>query len=127
MKVYGFRIGACGIEFATREDREKALLAFTKGGCVAIQDFQGPKYTDSAAMFATYERMTEQPLNNCGQCRHTFAADACTDRTFPDKDYNGKFTEKDTHGYICDGCYAARIKDAEVAKARATLATVEAA
>lgn len=51
MKVYGFRIGHTGLEFSSREDRDKAMLVFTRASTVNIHVEPGPVYSDGADTF----------------------------------------------------------------------------
>ena len=69
MKVYGLRIGDVGIEFGLRDERDKAMMTFTKGTSVDICTYGGPRYKDGKGTFSTYERDTSQPQNNCGAWR----------------------------------------------------------
>lgn len=123
MKKYGLRIGSTGVEFSDRESREKAMLSFTKGSCIDISDSSGMRYKDSRGAFSTYERETEEQTMNCSKCEGSFSSEVCTQRTVPDANYSGKFTEESLNGatetkYLCDGCYAKIIVDFEVFRAR---------
>ena len=127
MKAYGLRIGGVGVEFSTREDREKALLMFCRGGCVAISDTEGVRYSDGDGTFATYERNTEKQLTNCSICKGVFPVETCSKRSFARKDWDSKFPEKDdsTTAFICDGCLAARVQEKKVHDAEKTLSAAE--
>jgi hypothetical protein len=123
MKKYGLRIGSTGVEFGSREDREKALLKFTKGSCVDINTSYGLRYKDSTGSFSTYERETEEQTTNCAVCTGMFSSETCTKRTVPEMDWNGKFkgVDKTEERVLCDACFAKRNKDFEVWKAKQVL------
>jgi hypothetical protein len=121
MRVYGLRIADTGIEFSLRDERDKALLTFTKGSSVEIRTYAGPRYADGKGAFSTYERDTNQPVNNCEACSQPHAAECCPKRTTPAKDYSGKFTGKEVEIFICDGCHAARLQDFKVFQAQKVL------
>jgi len=118
MKVYGLKIENTGVEFSTREDREKALVIFTKGSTVKIQTL-GIRYKEGEAPFGTYERETNEVLNNCYECNGVFSNDSCPKRYYPRKSYGGEW---ETHnGHICDGCFAAQEKAKKIDDAKQTL------
>jgi len=121
MKRYGLRIGDVGVEFTSKEERDKALLCFTKGGTVKITTSGGIRYTeDGDPAFGTYERESNEILANCEKCHGTFAADACTEREYPTKQsWNNKWDTRT--GFICDGCHAKAVQDHDLFEARARL------
>jgi len=126
MKVYGLRIGSVGIEFPSRDDRDKAILTFTRGSSVEINNGSGPRYRPGEESFATYERDDSQQISNCEDCRGQFLTETCSSRTVPSKTWEGKFTGMDTTATLCDGCYAKRLREKEVADAKKTVAAAEA-
>ena len=84
MKRYGLKIGDVGIEFPSREEREKALKAFTLGCDVKIC-VSGVKYRDGSGTFSVYERLSEEILVTCNGCKGVFGADVCPMRGYPHK------------------------------------------
>ena len=125
MKKYGLRIDATGLEFSSQQDREKALLKFTKCSCVEITDCAGARYSDSKGAFSTYERETEEQTTNCEQCRGQFSSETCTQRTVPYRNYDNEFQDKDKtdNKFLCDACNAKILKDFEIWKAKELLNT----
>lgn len=122
MKRYGLRIGTCGVEFASKDERDKALLAFTKGGTVRINTCAGLRYEDDGdPSFGTYERESQEVLANCTRCKGTFSVETCTEREYPSYASWRKEKWVDERGFICDGCFAKAVKDKEIADARARL------
>lgn len=122
--MYGLRIGDVGVEFSDRPTREKAILDFTKGCCVSITDYAGPRYGDSKGCFSTYERNTEEQTINCSKCKGQFSSETCTERSVPHTDYSGKFGDDDSteNKYLCDACYAKIMQEYEVFKAKKVIA-----
>lgn len=121
MKRYGLRIGDVGVEFASKDERDKALLCFTRGGTVRISSCGGVRYKEEGdPSFGTYERESNEVLTNCEKCQGTFSSDACTEREYPNYESWRKRWETKT-GFVCDGCFAKATKDAELAEARAKL------
>ena len=117
MRIYGLKIGTVGVEFSMREDRERAMVLFSKGSCMAIADYAGPRFKDGSGTFSTYERNTEEQINNCSVCSGTFSSECCPKRTYPAKSYKGKFDGANEDNFICDGCFTARIQDKKLADA----------
>ncbi len=119
MKVYGFRIGDVGLEFSSREDREKALLTYSRSATVSIKT-TGVRYQEDSVPFGTYERDSKEILINCQICLGVFSSETCSSRTYPNKEPWEK-TYSDTTGHICDGCLAAKHKEHELFKAATLL------
>lgn len=120
MKRYGLRVGDVGVEFPSRDERQKAMIAFTTGTSVRISD-EGVRFRDDKGTFATYERDDKEVLVNCGECKGVFGADAAPSREYPDKPcYSTKYYTKT--GNICDACFEAKRKAKELDDARATVA-----
>ena len=46
-KLYGMKIGAVGVEFTSREDRDKAIQTFTRGSGVEIATLEAKKLADA--------------------------------------------------------------------------------
>jgi hypothetical protein len=102
MKRFGLKIGSIGVEFPSREEREKALTAFVKGTDVEIFE-TGVKYRDGKGSFSVYERMTEETLVTCADCDGVIGIDSCPRGNFPHKDsWNGNYTTRERH--LCDAC-----------------------
>lgn len=119
MKRYGLRIGDIGIEFSSREEREKALTTFTKGSDVKIYD-SGVKYRDGKSTFSVYERMTEDILVTCSDCKGVFGIDVCPKGDFPFKNsWEKKYTTNERH--LCDACLASINKAKEIYEAKKVL------
>ena len=121
MKRYGLRIGDAGVEFSSKDERDKALLCFTKGATVKVNTSSGVRYKEEGdPSFGTYERESNEVLTNCCKCHGTFAADSCTEREYPSYcSWNKKFEMRTE--FICDGCFAKAKQDADLAEARARL------
>jgi len=121
MKRYGLRIGETGVEFSTKDDRDKALLCFTKGGTVKVNPRAGVRYQeDGDPCFGTYERESNEVLVNCAICEGTFSSDGCSQRTYPYKaSYDRNYSDRT--GHICDGCFAKQVKDKELHEAKEKL------
>ncbi len=118
MKVFGMRIKDVGLEFSSREEREKALITFTRASTVGISEY-GIKFDETQAPFGTYERETKEVLVHCSSCRGEFEVGSCGKREYWALDYYKK--EAKHEDYICDGCLAAKNRDTEVRKAKAVL------
>ena len=125
MKRYGLRIGDTGIEFPSRDERQRALLAFTAGSCSKISD-SGVRFVDDKGTFATYERDDKEVLVNCGKCKGVFGLDACGVREYPNKNSWEKTYGTET-GYICDACFESQRKAAELFAAKAVVSQSETA
>ena len=120
---YGLRIGDIGVEFPSREERQKALLAFTAGVDVGIKD-RGHKYIPGTGNFSVYERDSKEDVVICTVCKGDFLTESCTEREYPIKySYSKNFTT-DTN-YICDACYAKQMKAKELFDAKALVASQE--
>ena len=116
MKKFGFRIGDTGVEFPSIEDREKAIRVFTKSSTVKISNI-GIRYKDSEGSFAVYDRDTKEVITNCVSCEGQFYVDSCGKREYPEKySYSNDYHEE--NAYICDACYAKKIKAKEIFDAR---------
>lgn len=125
MRRYGLRIGDFGIEFASRDERQKAMLAFTAGTCVTISD-SGIRFKDAKGAFSTYERDDKEVLATCRKCGGVFGIDACADRDYPElQSWDHKWVL--TSGHICDACFESQRKAKELADAKATVQKAEAA
>lgn len=132
MKVYGMRIGSNGVEFPSREDRDKAILTFTHGGSVKVSTLPGVRYSDGDKVFGTYERDTAIVEANCAKCYGVFSTETCQQREVPYRGYGGTDGEfEDDHKpetkWLCDGCYAQWMRDKEIHDAKKTLAGEQAA
>jgi hypothetical protein len=123
MKKYGIRIGNIGIEFASIEDRTKALVDFTKGSDVNISD-SGIIYSDGKGNFSVYDRDTKEILTRCVSCEGTFSIESCPKRDYPYK-YYGQTKYSETSDHICDACLAKKLKEKEVEEAKAVLKNAE--
>lgn len=119
MKKYGLRIGDIGIEFPSIDERQKALIDFTKGCDVKISD-SGIVYKDGKGTFSVYERDTKEVIVVCCQCEGQFGIDSCPNREYPYKYYNSKDWST-SKGYICDSCLAKKKKEKEVEEAKKVL------
>ena len=116
MKKYGLRIGDVGIEFPSIDDRQKALLAFTKGTDVKISN-SGIKYRDGEGNFSVYDRDTKETLTTCGICSGVFSIDTCSEREYPHK--HGWETKFGTEtGFICEACFSKQLKSKELFDAK---------
>lgn len=123
MKRYGLRIGDVGVEFPSREERQKALVDFTGGACVKISD-SGIRFSDGKDAFSTYERDDKEVLANCIKCQGVFGIDACPSREFPKKEsWNKDF--RDQTGSICDACFEVQRKAKELFDAKKVVAKNE--
>lgn len=119
MKKYGLRIGDVGIEFCSIDERQKALLDFTKGCDVKIYD-RGIMYKEcTGTTFSVYERETKDVIVTCEVCTGVFGIESSPDREYTYKSYNGKYEK--THGCICDACLAKKIKEKEIFDAKKVL------
>lgn len=119
MKRYGLRIGNVGIEFPSREEREKALQAFTRGSDVSIHG-EDVKYRDGAGTFSVYERLSEETLVTCKECSGVFEFDVCPKREYPHKNSWEKVFGTET-AHVCDACFASAIKLRDLFDAKALL------
>ena len=119
MRKYGLRISETGIEFSTREEREKAILTFTRGSTIRISTFCGIIYSESKDAFGTYERETNEIPVKCGECWEVFLIKTCPKREYPNLSYSKTWTTSD--GYICDACYAKKIRAKEIADTKKIL------
>ena len=120
MKVYGLRINNVGVEFSTREDRERALIVFTKGSTVNIST-SGVRYEDGETPFGTYERETNEVLVNCCKCHGVFSNEVAPHREYPEyKSWSDEKWSTET-GHICDGCFASVNEKKKIADAKAVL------
>lgn len=116
MKRYGLRVGDVGVEFPSRDERQKAMIAFTSGTCAKICD-EGVRFQDDKGTFSTYERDDKEVLVNCKVCKGVFGVDACSPREFPFKpSYSTQFTNET--GHICDACFEAQRKAKELFDAK---------
>lgn len=116
MKKYGLRIGNIGIEFPSIDDRQKALLAFTKGTDVKISN-SGIKFKDGEGNFSVYDRDTRETLTICQICDGTFLIESCQHREYPYKN-SWENTYNTAENYICDSCLAKQTKAKEVFEAK---------
>jgi len=122
MKKYGFRIGNVGMEFGTREEREKAIVTFTRSSNVEIYD-SGIRYRESSVgAFSVYDRDTNEVVANCCKCKGQFGIETCPSRDYPKKESWQKEYSTET-GNICDACHAKAIKDKEIFEAKKLLET----
>ena len=120
MKKYGLKIGDVGVEFPSREERQKALMIFTGGSTVKIQA-AAIRYVNHDGAFSTYERDDKEVLVTCNECNGVFSHDACPKRTYMRKpSWSDKFSEGTD--YVCDGCMEAQRKAKEIFDAKAVIA-----
>ena len=119
MKRYGLRIGEIGVEFVSREERQKAIVLFTNGVCCKISE-TGIRYTDDKGAFGTYERDDKEVIVNCSACHGVFGMETCPDREHPYLDWQKIW--KTSTGYICDACFAEKNRQKQLADATALLA-----
>lgn len=116
---YGLRVGNLGIEFISKEDRDKAIKTFTQGSDVLIKE-EGFKYRDGKGSFSVYDRDTKDQITICCICKGDFSLESCKEREYPYKySYMKDFSE--TTGYICDACYAKKLKEKEIWDAKKVL------
>jgi hypothetical protein len=119
-KVFGFKIGKVGLEFPSREDREKALVKFTRAATVKVNESSGIVYEDGDMPFGTYERDTKEVSTKCYVCNGIFTLDTCSQRQYQNKpSYSNTYSKEEN--FICDGCFAAKEKEYEVHKAKELL------
>lgn len=123
MKRYGLRIGNVGVEFPSRDERQKAMIAFTSGTCSQISN-EGVRFQDDKGTFSTYERDDKEVLVNCKVCKGVFGVDACSPREFPFKScYSTQFVSET--GHICDACFEAQRKAKELDDAKKVVSAAE--
>ena len=119
MKKYGLRIGNIGVEFVSIEERQKALINFTKGTDVKIST-TGIKFSDGEGSFSVYDRDTKEVITTCRKCNGEFSIETCFNREYPYKpSYSDKYSTE--NGYICEACFAKANKDKELFDARQLL------
>lgn len=127
MKVYGLQIGSTGLEFGARDDREKAMLTFTRSTTVEVSMSAGLRYKKGTKSFATYERETEENTQNCQKCDGQFSSETCSVREVPKKDWTGKWVAGEVQEVtLCDGCYRTWLKDKKLAEAKALVKAADA-
>ncbi len=78
MRVYGLAIDNTGIEFATVEDRQKAINTFCMGSILKLSTGAGPQYQERDASFRTYDRDTDHNECKCSQCSGLFQLSECS-------------------------------------------------
>lgn len=116
MKRYGLRVGNVGVEFPSREERQKALIDFTNGTSVVISN-SGIRYSDGKDAFSTYERDDKEILVNCHECQGVFGIDACPSREYPKMEsWQNKYSNITNH--ICDACFEVARKAKELFDAK---------
>lgn len=116
MKKFGLRIGQVGVEFPSAEDRQKAIINFTKGTDVTISE-SGIKYKDGIGNFSVYDRDTKETITTCAVCRGEFSVETCSEREYPNKySYSNEY-HTDT-GFVCDACFTKKVKDKEIFDAK---------
>ncbi len=121
MKKYGLRIGSIGIEFMSAEERNKALQDFTKGCDVEISDV-GLRFKDGKGSFSVYDRDTKDVVANCCICNGVFGIDTCGEMEYPYYySYNKSYST--STGYICDACFAKKVKDKQIFDAQQLIKT----
>jgi len=125
MKKYGLRIGTVGVEFSRIEDRDKAMMSFTRGGVVKINTSSGIRYADSENAFSVYDRESNEVLANCHVCEGVFSTETCSKRDYPKYESYSKKWSVETYYFICDGCLAQANRAKEIADARTRLENVE--
>lgn len=122
-KVYGLKLGtSVGLEYESRDARDKAIQTFTHGSSVSINS-SGVVYRDGENAFSTYERDPSRILVRCFKCGGTFDISDCPEREYPFLTYSGKWTAD--AGHICDGCLEEAKRKKEVADAKAVLGNNE--
>lgn len=104
MKKYGLRIGDVGIEFSSIEERQQALLDFTKGSDVKINVGPGIVYSEGEGNFSVYDRDTKEVVVRCCICKGIFELRSCFLREYPYK-YSYQKEYSTSEGYICDACF----------------------
>lgn len=126
--VYGLQIDDVGIEFPSREDRDKAILTFTRGSSVAISTYGGPRFKPAKGAFSTYERDPAQQQANCENCHGIFLAETCPQRTVPERGYKPNlWPEGETETrFLCDGCHARYLREKELHDAKKVVEAAEA-
>ena len=127
MKLYGLKIGSIGLEFPSRDDRNKAMVTFASSQASKIQEYAGPRYSPADKSFGTYEREEGQQLINCSKCSGVFTPETCGERTVPSRTNfpSGFDAEKMQDAWLCDGCYAQWMQDKKVWDAKQTIAASE--
>lgn len=118
-RKFGFRIGDIGLEFISKEDRDKAIKTFTQGCDVRISN-SGIKYSDGKGTFSVYDRDTKETITTCCVCKGEFDISTCPEREYPYKNSWQKNYDTTT-GYICDACLAKNTKAKEVFDAKRLL------
>lgn len=125
MQRFGFQIGSVGLEFTSRDEREKAMTLFTRAVCMKVSTDAGPRFEPGAGTFSTYERDDKEQMMNCSSCKGVFSSGVCSNHTVQDKDWSGKFRDGDhpTEKCLCDGCHTKWKADWEVCKAQRVIAS----
>lgn len=118
MIIYGLKIGDVGLEFASRGDRERAIIVFTRASTRKVSSV-GIKFEDHTAAFSTYERDPKIVVVTCCGCRGEFSIDSTPERDYPYKNYANKWVVN--RGFFCDGCLATANRAKEVDDAKRTL------
>lgn len=116
MKRFGLQIGDVGVEFPSQEDRQKAIIDYTKGTTVRIYN-SGIRFQPGKDAFSTYEREDKDILVHCAECSGIFSIDVCGKRNYPRK-YSYAKDYEETGGYICDACFAKAQKAKELFDAK---------
>lgn len=124
-KKWGFRVGNTGIEFPSREERQKAIECFTKGSTITINE-SANKYSDDSGAFSVYDRDTNEMIVICGECRADFGIDSCGKREYPHKESWNKDYGDDKEGHICDACFASKFKTKELSDAKKVVENADA-
>ena len=114
------KIGEVGLEFVSREDREKALLTFTRSSTIKISN-SGVRYREGSTPFGTYERDTCEVLFNCENCNGVFSSETCKVRKYQGLQYNWSKSLDDIEKTLCDGCFVTAKEEAEIFKAKKVL------
>jgi hypothetical protein len=123
MKKYGLKIGNVGVEFVSIDERDKAIKDFTKGTNVIIRD-DGVRFNEGNCSFGVYDRDTKEVLVNCAECKGIFGIDSCGQREYPAK-CNWQNAYEIRTNYICDACYARKLKEKEIFDAKQLLNKAE--
>jgi hypothetical protein len=121
MKRYGLKIGSTGIEFASLDERDKALRIFTRGVNVKINS-SGIRYAEGDDSFGVYERDTKEILVLCKECNGLFGIDSCGKREYPRKHSWENQYGVDTD-YICDACFVRAEKAKKLFEAKKLVET----
>lgn len=117
MKRYGFRIGDTGVEFVSRDERQKAIAVFTLGSTAKISD-HGIRFGEDKGSFSTYERDDKEVLVNCASCHGVFGIESAPQRSYPQEQTWSTEKWTTSEGHICDACFESKRKAKELFDAK---------